>query len=244
MNLISYIFMIGCDKISPESVLNLQAYVLSVENNALVGNDLRSDAKDGECIQPLQWQWIGAKKICLIKSITERKLKHLVSACLAKSANHNAQNRALIKVSLRIFDTPSIAIPLRRCRTGCDLASKFPHPVRNRVWFACAWSSICLRICSRKVKRYKIESRCSLTTTSHQEHISQYLTSHSLPLSSASEMAPFKAGKDNNMDVYILPTTETRDLVEKISANPYYRYATEAVLDAVCSLYLFTSCLI
>jgi hypothetical protein len=46
MNLISYIFMIGYDKMSPEFVLNLQAYVLSVENNALLGNDLRSDAKD------------------------------------------------------------------------------------------------------------------------------------------------------------------------------------------------------
>jgi hypothetical protein len=48
-------------------------------------------------------------------------------------------------------------------------------------------------------------------------------------------MAPFKAEKDDNMDVYILPTAERRDPVEKINANPY---ATEAVLDAVCSSYV------
>lgn len=53
MSLISYIFMIGYDKMSPEFVLNLQAYVLNVEYNALVGNDLRSDIKDRMCIQPL-----------------------------------------------------------------------------------------------------------------------------------------------------------------------------------------------
>jgi hypothetical protein len=51
-------------------------------------------------------------------------------------------------------------------------------------------------------------------------------------------MAPFKAEKDDNMDVYILPTAERRDIVEKINANPHHRYATEAVLYAGCSLYV------
>jgi hypothetical protein len=59
-------------------------------------------------------------------------------------------------------------------------------------------------------------------------------------------MAPAKAKKDDNTDVYILPKTEQRDLIEKINADP--NCTREAVLNAIQLLYiliaLFTNYLI
>lgn len=160
---------------------------------------------------------------------------------LAKSANHNAKNRVLIKVSLRIFDTPSIAIPV-------ELGATWPPNFHIRLGIVCDLPALGLPFaCAFALARSKgIKSnQDALSPPPHIKSISLNTWHRTVFLfpQLPKWLAPFKAEKDNDMDVYILLTAERRDLVEKINATHITGMPPRQFFMR-CSLYLFTNCLI